>query len=91
MQTLNLMVFGTNGLIFNEEFPDAAGKDIFMMTLELTEDMKPEVRGLVFYVRDQDGIMVYDEFSISLGFSIDNFVRMIDFFGFIPEGRSDIT
>jgi len=68
------MIFGTNGLMYNQEFPDAVGKDIYSFNIQLTEEMKPEIRGLVFYIRPSDGVMVYDEFSLSLGFSVDNFV-----------------
>ena len=74
IEILTLLVFGTNGLIYSEEFEDAAGKDIYNFKIQLTEEMKPEIRGLVFYIRPSDGVMVYDEFSLSLGFSIDNFV-----------------
>jgi len=69
-----LLVFGINGLIHNEEFSDAVGRDLHTFKIELTEEMKPEIRGLVFYIRPSDGLMIYDEFSISLGFSIGNFV-----------------
>ena len=74
MDTLHLLVYGTNGLVYSEKFSDAVGKDIHTFSFELTEIMKPEIRGIVFYIRPQDGVMVYDEFSISLGFSIDNSV-----------------
>lgn len=77
MQVLNLLVFGTNGLILSKKYPDAVGKDVILLSFKLTEEMRPEARGLVFYVRPQDGVMVYDEFSISLGFLIDNFVSNI--------------
>ncbi|XP_070504809.1 CD109 antigen-like isoform X2 [Chironomus tepperi] len=72
METLNLMIFGTNGLIYSEEFPDAVGKDLYNFNIQLTDEMKPEIRGLVFYTRPSDGVMVYDDFSLALGFSIDN-------------------
>ena len=74
METLHLLVYGLNGLIYSEEFSDAVGKDLYTFRIKLLEKMKPEIRGLVFYIRPVDGIMVYDEFALSLGFSIDNSV-----------------
>ncbi|KAL7011354.1 hypothetical protein ACKWTF_014235 [Chironomus riparius] len=76
LETLNLLVFGTNGLIYSEEFPEAIGKDIYNFNFQLSEEMKPEIRGLVFYIRPSDGIMVYDEFILRLGFSINNFLEI---------------
>jgi len=76
IETLNLLIFGTNGLVYSEQFPDAIGKDIFTFSFQLTNKMTPEIRGLVFYIRLSDGVMVHDEFSLSLGFSIDNSVSM---------------
>lgn len=74
MEVLHVLVFGLNGIIHSEEFSDAVGKDIYNFTIPVTEEMKPEARGLVFYMKPTDGLMIYDEFTVSLGFSIKNSV-----------------
>jgi len=74
MEQLHLLIFGTKGIIHSENFEDAVGKDIFDFPLELTDEMRPEARGLVFYSRTIDGAIIYDEFSLNIGFPIDNFV-----------------
>lgn len=76
MEELHLIVFGANGIVLHESFPDSVQKDIFEINLILTNEMKPEARGLVYYSRLSDGALVYDEFSISLGFYIDNSVSI---------------
>ncbi|XP_070504813.1 thioester-containing protein 1 allele S3-like [Chironomus tepperi] len=72
MEELHLIVFGLNGVVMQETFLDALGYDLYEIKMKVTNDMKPEARGLVFYSRFSDGALVYDEFSISLGFSVDN-------------------
>ncbi|XP_070504760.1 thioester-containing protein 1 allele R1-like [Chironomus tepperi] len=72
MEELHLIVFGLNGVVMQETFSDSAGHDLYEISMEVTNDMKPEARGLVFYSRLDGGELVYDEFSISLGFSVDN-------------------
>ncbi|CAG9810247.1 unnamed protein product [Chironomus riparius] len=72
MELPRLLVFGTKGIIQSQTFNDSVGKDVFEFSLELTDEMRPEAHGLVFYTRDADGAMVYDEFSIKIGFSINN-------------------
>jgi len=69
-----VLVFGLNGIIHNDEFSDAVGKDIYNFTIAVTEEMKPEARGIVFYIKPNTGFIIYDEFSIPLGFSIENSV-----------------
>lgn len=80
IETLNLLVFGSNGMVYSNQFPDAVGKDIFTFSFKLTSNMKPEIRGIVFYIRPKDGIIVHDEFTLSLGFSIENFVSVKEVF-----------
>lgn len=72
--TLHVLIFGMHGLIISKEYLQAEGMDIFDFTVELTEQMKPECRGLVFYVRD--GVIIFDEFSLVIGVSIDNSVSV---------------
>lgn len=75
-ETLNLLVFGPNGKVYSNQYADAIGKDIYTFSFKLTNNMKPEIRGLVFYIRPSDGILVHDEFTLSLGFSIENSVSI---------------
>jgi len=79
METLHVVVFGISGIIHVEEFPDAEGKDVYDFALKLTENMKPEAKMFVFYVHEKTGVLIYDELSINLGFSIDNSVSIINF------------
>ncbi|XP_070504785.1 thioester-containing protein 1 allele R1-like [Chironomus tepperi] len=72
MEVLRVLIFGTKGIIHSQQFNDAEGKDLFDFPLELTDEMRPEARGLVYYARASDGAMVYDEFSLSIGFLIYN-------------------
>ncbi|XP_070504758.1 thioester-containing protein 1 allele R1-like [Chironomus tepperi] len=72
MEVLRLLIFGTKGIIHSQQFDDAAGKDLFDFPLVLTDEMRPEARGLVYYARASDGALVYDEFSLSIGFTIEN-------------------
>ena len=76
METLHLLVFGSHGVISYKNYSDAVGKDIYNFTLELSEEMRPEARGLVFYTRLSDGAIIYDEFSLTPGFSVNNFVSI---------------
>ena len=80
MEELHLVVFGSNGIVLHESFPDAMQKDVYEINLVVTNEMKPEARGLVFYSRLSDGALIYDEFSIGLGFSIENSVSKKIFF-----------
>lgn len=47
---------------------------MFSFNLEITQEMAPEATVIVFYVREQDGDIVYDEFNVELGFTGKNFV-----------------
>lgn len=76
MESLHVLIIGLNGIVHYEEFSDATGKDVYDFDVKLTEEMKPESRGIVFYVRPTDGVIVYDEFVISLGFGIENLVSL---------------
>ena len=76
MELPRLLIFGTKGIIHSEQFDQAVGKDLFDFPLELTNEMRPEARGLVYYTRKIDGAIIYDEFSLNIGLSIDNYVSM---------------
>lgn len=74
MEVLHVLVFGLNGIVYSEEFFETVGKDIHNFSIIVTEEMKPESRGLVFYMKPKSAIMIYDEFSIKPGLSIENSV-----------------
>lgn len=69
-------MFGTDGIIFKKEFPNSIGKSTTYFTVEVTEAMVPEVRGLVFYIQQTTGLMIFDEFSISPGLTCHNFLEV---------------
>ncbi|XP_070504795.1 uncharacterized protein [Chironomus tepperi] len=71
MESLHVLLIGINGIVHYEEFP-AAGKDIYEFAVELTEEMRPESRGIVFYVRRSDGVLIYDDFVVNIGYGIEN-------------------
>ena len=77
MEELHLVIFGLKGIVYSEKFADAQSKVVYDAKFRLTDDMRPEVRGLLFYVKPETGAIVYDEFSISVGFSIRNSVSKI--------------
>ncbi|XP_070504793.1 uncharacterized protein [Chironomus tepperi] len=72
MESLHVLLIGINGIVFYEEFSDAVGKDIYEFAVELTEEMRPESRGIVFYVRRSDGVLIYDEFLVNIGYGFEN-------------------
>ncbi|CAG9810259.1 unnamed protein product [Chironomus riparius] len=76
MESLHVLLIGLNGIVHYEEFPDAMDKDIFEFSIELTEEMKPESRGIAFYIRPSDGVLIYDEFVLSLTFGIENLLEI---------------
>lgn len=79
MEHLYLIVFGSQGIIKTANFSDAIGRDEFEFSLDLTDEMRPEARGIVFYVEPEFGHIVYDEFSLQIGFSISNWVSLNEF------------
>jgi len=76
MEALHVLVIGTFGIVYNKEFKDAVQKDIFNFSIPLTEEMRPEARGIAFYVRPSDGVIVFDEFSLNPGVSVENSVSI---------------
>ncbi|XP_070504794.1 uncharacterized protein [Chironomus tepperi] len=72
MESLHVLLIGINGIVHYEEFPNAAGLDLFEFTVELTEEMRPESRGIVFYVRRSDGVLIYDDFVVKIGYETEN-------------------
>ena len=76
MSILHFIVIGSEGIIISENYPDSYPKKAYFIALKLTENMKPESTGIIYYVRKQDGSIVYDTFSISLGFTMENSVSL---------------
>lgn len=77
MEELHLVIFGLKGIVYSKKFTDAQSKDVYDVKFRLTDEMRPEARGLLFYVKPDTGAIVYDEFSILVGFSIENSVSKI--------------
>lgn len=75
MTTLHVLVVGVTGLIYMNHFNQTIGKNFFTFTFSLTNEMQPESRGIVFYVRASDGVLIYDEFKISLPVLVENKVN----------------
>ena len=71
---MHVLVIGPYGIVYTKDYPDAQGKDVFEFTLELTAEMRPESHVIVFYVRRDDGVIIHDEFGLSLGYSAENHV-----------------
>ena len=82
METLHVLVIGTKGIIHSQDYQDAAGKDIFNFDVPLSDEMVPEARGLAFYVRGDS--IIYDEFSINVGFGVDNAVSIKNSLNLLP-------
>lgn len=78
METLHVLVVGKFGIVHSVEFKDAVQKDVYEFSVPLTEEMRPEARGIAFYVRRPDGVIVFDEFSLAPGVSVDNSVSIFD-------------
>ncbi|XP_070504789.1 CD109 antigen-like [Chironomus tepperi] len=76
MESLHVLLIGINGIVHYEEFPDAVTRDLYEFTVELTEEMRPESRGIVFYVRRSDGVLIYDDFVLNLGYGIENMLEI---------------
>lgn len=74
MQSLSVVVIGRNGLIYSKNYPAAVDAQSFEFNLKITQEMAPEASVIVFYVRDQDGDIVYDQFKVELGFKGTNYV-----------------
>lgn len=74
MQKLNVIVISKKGLAFSHQFKEAADQKKFSFDLEVTSDMVPEANVVIFYIRDQDGLVVFDQFTIELGFASTNSV-----------------
>lgn len=75
IQSLSLAVIGINGLVYSKNFRNLDDLNIFHFNLKITQKMAPESTVIVFYSREQDNDIVFDEFKIELGFSGENYVR----------------
>ncbi|XP_070508745.1 thioester-containing protein 1 allele R1-like [Chironomus tepperi] len=64
-ESLHMLVFGPNGLIQSKEYPEAQNRQNININLELTEEMTPKCLVLMFYVRQSDGLIIYDQFPVS--------------------------
>jgi uncharacterized protein with ATP-grasp and redox domains len=62
----------------SRHFPKAQNTNFFNFTFDITQEMMPEANVIVFYVREQDGEIIFDNFIIELGFKTRNFVSLIE-------------
>ena len=72
IQSLSVVVIGRDGLIYSKTYPEAVNKQSFKFNLKITQEMAPESSVIVFYVREQDGDIVFDQFKVELGFKGTN-------------------
>lgn len=77
MQSLSVVVIGASGLIYSKNYPQSANKNSYEFNLKVTSEMTPEASVIVFYVREQDGNIVSDQFKLELGFKGSNHVRIL--------------
>lgn len=75
IQSLSVAVIGINGLIYSKNFKNLDDLKMFNFNLKITRKMAPESTVIVFYSREQDNDIVFDEFKIELGFNGENYVR----------------
>lgn len=73
METLHVMVIGPHGIVVNEDYSDAQGKDIFNFSLPITADMQPIANIIAYYIKG-DGAIIYDGYTLETGSSIENSV-----------------
>lgn len=72
MNTLKVIVINRNGLIKSQSYENFDENVQHDFELEVTREMAPEATVIVFYTRDQDGEIVYDQFKLELGFRNTN-------------------
>lgn len=72
MRPLKVLVVGRSGFIYTHEYKDVEEFDNYKFDLEITREMAPEASVVAFYVRDDDGEIIYDQFTLKLGFRSDN-------------------
>lgn len=77
MSSLKVLVVNRIGLIFSQNFDDADGESLYKLELNVTKNMIPEATILVFYTREHDGEIIYDQFKLELGFNSSNHVNII--------------
>lgn len=76
-EPLNVVVVGSTGIVYSKVYKEAQYKTDFNIYVAITEDMTPKADVIVFYLRDQDGFMVFDQLELNLGFQGENFVKII--------------
>ena len=75
IQSLSVAVISLNGLVYSKNFKNSNDLRMFNFNLKITQKMAPEASVIVFYVKEQNGDIVFDEFKIELGFAPKNYVR----------------
>lgn len=77
IQSLSVAIIGLNGLVYSENFKNLNDLSKFNFNLKITKEMAPESSIIVFYVREQDGDIVYDEFKVELELIEKNHVSKV--------------
>ncbi|XP_070506221.1 CD109 antigen-like [Chironomus tepperi] len=76
LQTLNVLIIGSTGLMYSKSYPEARGKSNFKFNLQLSSQMSPEAYIFVFYARAEDGVIISDEQQISLKYTTGNMLEI---------------
>lgn len=76
LEPLNVVVFGKTGIVYSKVHKDAQYESKFNISFVITSDMAPKADVIIFYLREQDGSMIFDQFELDLGFKSSNFVSI---------------
>lgn len=76
MEPINVIALGRNGIIHSESFIESTGRQSFQLFVDVTPEMSPQTSLILFYTRDSDGEMVYDEIKLHLELQTENKVSV---------------
>jgi hypothetical protein len=84
------VIFGKNGIVYSKVYKEAQYQETFNVSFRLTSEMAPKADVIIFYLRDQDGNIIFDQFELNLGFQGSNFVSNsnVSYFLFIIQNFS---
>lgn len=74
MEELTVIATNCNGFLFSKNLPGSHLETKFNFDLEVTKEMTPEVRIVVFYTRDGD--IISDLIKLELGYASGNQVNL---------------
>jgi hypothetical protein len=64
MEELTLLVVTPNGVVFQENYPDAKNNKEFELSLSVTKEMGPEATVFIFYLEMNKKRIIYDKFDL---------------------------